>query len=174
MPTVYLGLGSNLGDREGHLADALERLAERVEVREVSPVYESEPAGYHDQPRFLNLVARVDTGLGPAALLEHIHDLERGMGRERVFRDAPRIIDIDILLYDDIRMSTESLTLPHPRMLRREFVLRPLADLDPGLELDAGPVHALLQADDLVGATEPYRPRARLARWTGSRGTDCA
>ncbi len=167
--TAFLALGSNLGDREGHLAGALDRLAERMAVIAVSPVYESEPAGYADQPRFLNLVARVETALDPPALLDAVQAVERRMGRERSFRDAPRIIDIDILLYDDVRMATDALTLPHPRMHRRAFVLRPLADLAAGLRIPGiGSVRDALRMDELEGAATPVTPGPRLAGWVGT------
>jgi len=167
--TAFLALGSNLGDREAELAEALDRLAERMEVVAVSPVYESEPAGYADQPRFLNLVARVETELAPPALLDAVQAVERRMGRERSFRDAPRIIDIDILLYDDVRMTTDALTLPHPRMNRRAFVLRPLADLAPELRIPGiGSVRDALRMDKLEGATTPFTPGPRLAGWVGT------
>ncbi len=135
MPTVYLGLGTNLGDRESNLREALRRLAELVRIEAVSSVYESEPVGFRAQPDFWNLVVRVHTELGPRALLVAIQEIERAMGRRPSFRNAPRVIDIDILLYDDVQLDLPELTIPHPRMLERAFVLVPLAELAPDLEL---------------------------------------
>lgn len=166
MPRAYLGLGSNLGDREAALAEALEHLAEQVAIEEVSPVYESEPAGYLHQPYFLNLVVRIRTDLESTKLLDVVQGVERAMGRERTFRNAPRLIDIDILLYDDVKRAGPGLELPHPRMTDRDFVLRPLADLAPELELAGGTVATLLESATHGRATL-YRPGPDLARWTG-------
>lgn len=167
MATVYVGLGTNLGDREAHLAGALDRLAEaeQVEVAAVSPVYDSEPAGYRDQPRFLNLVARLETELPPETLLERVQGIEAAMGRERTFPNAPRIIDIDLLVYEGETRDGPGLRLPHPRMAKRDFVLRPLVDLAPGLRLPGGTVWSLLGEGGLVGRAERYRPTGELRRW---------
>lgn len=99
----------------------------------MSSVYESEPVGYADQPTFWNMVARLRTVLSPDGLLNTLIEIEEGMGRQRTFRNAPRIIDLDILLYDDVACSDPGLTLPHPRMAERAFVLRPLVELAPDL-----------------------------------------
>lgn len=128
---IYLGLGSNLDDREAQLREALARLPESVRVMAMSGVYETEPVGFTNQPSFLNAVARVETALEPAALLEVCAAVESAMGRQRSFPDAPRTIDIDLLLYGDTVMDGPGLTLPHPRMLDRAFVLAPLAELAP-------------------------------------------
>ncbi|HEX7049181.1 MAG TPA: 2-amino-4-hydroxy-6-hydroxymethyldihydropteridine diphosphokinase [Longimicrobiales bacterium] len=133
MPRVYLGLGTNLGDREAHLREALRRLRAVVAIDAVSSVYQSEPVGYRAQPDFWNLVVRGRTELAPEALLEATRAIERAMGRRPSFRNAPRVIDIDLLFYDDVRMATPSLVLPHPRLIDRAFVLRPLVELDPEL-----------------------------------------
>ncbi|SRR5690606_38135889 len=131
MPTVYLGLGTNLGDREANLRAALRRLREVVRIEAVSSVYESEPVGYRAQPDFWNLVVRAGTRLEPLALLEALRGIERALGREPSFRNAPRVMDIDLLLYDDVQLNLPELILPHPRMLERAFVLKPLAELAP-------------------------------------------
>jgi len=130
---VYLGLGANLGDREANLKKALRLLAARLKVEKVSSFYETEPAGYADQPRFLNAVCQAATDLEPLKLLHFAKDVERKMGRKRTFRNAPRLIDIDILLYDDKVMETPELTTPHPRLVERAFVLVPLAEIAPGI-----------------------------------------
>lgn len=171
MAAAYIGLGANLGDREAHLAEALDRLAERVEVVAVSPVYESGPVGYLDQPKFLNLVARIETELPPEPLLQLAQGVEADMGRVRTFRNAPRIIDIDLLVYEGETRAGPGLELPHPRMTARDFVLRPLADLAPDLRLPGGTVRRLLAAGGLLGRAERHQPGAALARWTDRGGT---
>ncbi len=138
MPKVYLGLGSNLGDREGNIAEALRRLSEGVSIERVSSLYETEPVGYEEQPWFLNAVCEGETELDAEELLRFVKGIEEEMGRKESVRWGPRIIDIDILLYDDIVLETPELTIPHPRLHRRRFVLVPLAELAPEL------VHPLL------------------------------
>jgi len=129
--TAYLGLGSNLGDREGNLRRALERLQERLQVEQVSSLYETEPVGYLEQPRFLNAVCHIDTDLAPLPLLRFLKDIEAGLGRD--FTIIPRPIDLDILFYGQLVLSTPELTIPHPRLAERAFVLVPLAEIAPGL-----------------------------------------
>jgi len=131
MATVFLGLGTNLGDREANLRAALRMLRDVVQIEAVSSVYESEPVGYRPQPDFLNMVVRARTQLEPSALLEAVRGIERALGREPSFRNAPRVMDIDLLLYDDIELDLPELTVPHPRMLERAFVLKPMAELAP-------------------------------------------
>lgn len=133
MATVYLGLGSNIGDRRGHLAHGLRRLDQELGVTRVSSVWETDPVGYEDQPRFLNLAVRVETDEGPRAVLETARAIERERGRERGPRDGPRTLDIDVLLYSDQVVREEGLNVPHPRMHDRSFVLVPLLELDPNL-----------------------------------------
>lgn len=134
--TVYLGLGSNLGDREGHLARAIGWLPPQVAVEALSSLYETEPVGpvgYSAQPRFLNAVLRGRTALSPRELLGFLKSLEARAGREQTFPGGPRTLDLDILLYDDLVMATPHLTIPHPRLTERAFVLIPLAELAPDL-----------------------------------------
>jgi 2-amino-4-hydroxy-6-hydroxymethyldihydropteridine diphosphokinase len=133
VPTAYLCLGSNLGDREGNLARALLLLSERLELQQVSSVYETEPVGYEEQPLFLNLACRISTRLSPRQLMRLIIGIETHMGRVRSFRNAPRSIDIDILFYDDAVLKTRHLTIPHPRLAERAFVLTPLGEIAPDL-----------------------------------------
>jgi 2-amino-4-hydroxy-6-hydroxymethyldihydropteridine diphosphokinase len=126
--TAYVGLGSNLGDREG----AIRRAAELIGAQRLSPILETEPWGYEAQPRFLNAVAEIETGLAARALLDDLLDVERRLGRERVGpRWGPRTIDLDLLLYGDERISEAGLEVPHPRLHERLFVLEPLATLAP-------------------------------------------
>ena len=137
MNTAYLGLGSNLGDRRRHLAGALRRLQAGAGIRiaEVSSVYETKPVGVAGQPIFLNLVARITTTRSAHELLDQCLRVEAGLGRVRRERWGPRTIDIDLLLYGDARINDGRLTVPHPRMRERGFVLAPLAEIAPGLLL---------------------------------------
>lgn len=148
MPLVYIGLGANLGDREATIRTALRRLQdhEEIEVQRVSRLRETDPVGYEDQPQFLNGVARLQTSLEPRELLTVLLDLERDLGRTRHGpRFGPRTIDLDILLYDDRVVDEPGLRVPHPRIAERAFVLEPLAELDPGLDVPGrGRVQALL------------------------------
>ena len=130
---AYLGLGSNLGDREGFLRQALTRLEQAGRVKRLSPVYETAPWGYTEQGPFLNLVAEIEAELAPEELLGTMQRIERELGRERSIRWGPRTIDLDILLYGDLVMDRPELTLPHPCLMERAFVLVPLADLAPDL-----------------------------------------
>jgi 2-amino-4-hydroxy-6-hydroxymethyldihydropteridine diphosphokinase len=133
MATAYLGLGTNLGEREANLREAVRRLAETpgVTVRRVSRFILSAPWGVTDQPEFLNGVAEVETSLGPEELLRALKEIERVMGRQPGPRWGPRLIDLDLLLFDRVRLRTPTLTLPHPEILRREFVWGPLAEIAP-------------------------------------------
>jgi 2-amino-4-hydroxy-6-hydroxymethyldihydropteridine diphosphokinase len=132
--TVYLSLGSNLGDREANLRAAIHALpAAGVKVARVSPVYETEPVDYTAQAWFLNLVVEAETELFPLQLLARTARIERALKRVRTVAKGPRTIDIDILLYGSAEVRTEKLQIPHPRMAERRFVLQPLADLSPDL-----------------------------------------
>jgi 2-amino-4-hydroxy-6-hydroxymethyldihydropteridine diphosphokinase len=129
---AYVGLGSNLGDREA----TIRRAAELIGTRRLSSIRETEPWGYEDQPRFLNAVAEVDTDEGPRALLGRLLAVERELGRTREGpRWGPRTIDLDLLLYGDETVDEPGLTVPHPRLHERLFVLEPLSELDPTLEV---------------------------------------
>jgi len=130
---VYLGLGANLGDRQANLARALKLLGERLHVEQVSPIYETEPAGYAEQPPFLNAICRAQTELGPMQLLSLVKGIEASLGRVPSFPNAPRPIDIDIIFYGDLIMETPDLTIPHPRLEERAFVLIPLLEVAPDL-----------------------------------------
>jgi 2-amino-4-hydroxy-6-hydroxymethyldihydropteridine diphosphokinase len=130
--TVYLGLGSNLGDRQRNLSLAIDFLAERMKVEQLSPVYDTEPVGEKTQPRFLNLAIRVSTRLSASTLLFVAKGIESKLGRVPV--DSPRPIDIDILFYGDQMINDPpQLIVPHPRLAERAFVLVPLADIAPDL-----------------------------------------
>lgn len=158
--TVYLGLGSNLGQRDANLARAIRLLGQpfdpslmgrtqgepfgfaqdrRVELLRVSSIYETAPWGYTEQPPFLNCVVEAETTLPPHLLLQLVQGLEKAMGRKPVFRYGPRLIDVDILLYGSLTTDQPDLQIPHPRMVERAFALIPLA------ELAAAMVHPTLQ-----------------------------
>ncbi len=131
---VYLSAGSNMGDREAHLKGAVESLCkEGVDVVQVSPVYETEPWGISEQAWFLNLVIKAKTEMTPVELLSRLQAIEKACGRLRPYAGAPRTLDLDVLLYDDLVLNEPSLQVPHPRMALRRFVLVPLAQIAPDL-----------------------------------------
>jgi 2-amino-4-hydroxy-6-hydroxymethyldihydropteridine diphosphokinase len=132
---TYLSLGSNIEPRAEHLGQAILRLRELLFDVQVSGIYETEPWGYADQARFLNMVAVGDCSLEPVDLLHQAKQIESGLGRMPTFRYGPRVIDIDILLMNDLQMKTPELVIPHPHLLERAFVLVPLAELAPGLPI---------------------------------------
>jgi 2-amino-4-hydroxy-6-hydroxymethyldihydropteridine diphosphokinase len=132
MTLSYVGLGSNLGDREG----AIRQAAALIGAARLSPLFETEPWGLRDQPPFLNAAAEVDTPLSARSFLDQLLDVERRLGRERIGpRWGPRTIDLDLLVWGDERISEPGLEVPHPLMLERLFVLQPLAALAPDLEI---------------------------------------
>jgi 2-amino-4-hydroxy-6-hydroxymethyldihydropteridine diphosphokinase len=133
MPVVYLGLGTNLGDRADNLRRALRALAPGFHLRAISSPYETAPAYVPDQPHFYNLAARAETTLPPLAALRALKQLETQLGRTAGLRFGPRLIDLDLLFYDALVLETPELTLPHPRLAERAFVLVPLAEIAPDL-----------------------------------------
>ena len=135
MPTAYIALGSNLGDRTKTLAAATDRLGRLGRVEACSSLYETEPVGFHDQPAFLNAVLALETELDPLSLLHSLLAIERELGRDRSqgVPNGPRILDLDLLLMGGTVVATEELTLPHPALVRRRFVLAPLAEIAPQL-----------------------------------------
>jgi 2-amino-4-hydroxy-6-hydroxymethyldihydropteridine diphosphokinase len=137
---VYLALGTNLGDKLANLRSAIKALAPDVDVLSESGVYETEPWGFVDQPAFLNMVVRAQTGHTPVELLQRVKEIETTLGRTPTFRNGPRLIDVDILFYDDLALNAPGLVIPHPRLQERTFVLVPLADVAPDL------VHPVLGA----------------------------
>ena len=149
MSRAYVALGSNLGDRAATIRSALAELAASpgVEVVAVSALAETDPVGYADQPRFLNGAAAVETSLPPRELLELLLEIERRHGRVRegVPAQGPRTLDLDLLLYGEAEIDEPGLRVPHPRLHERAFVLEPLAELDPALEVPGkGTIQALL------------------------------
>jgi 2-amino-4-hydroxy-6-hydroxymethyldihydropteridine diphosphokinase len=151
--TVWLGLGTNLGDRAQNLARALAGLRAHIAVEAVSAIYATDPYGYTEQPEFWNAAVKGLTDLRPDELLAALQQVERDVGRTPTFRMGPRIMDIDILLYDDVVMDVPGLTLPHPGILQRAFVLLPLLDIEPDLRhpVTGGPLGAVAAAVDTGG-----------------------
>ncbi len=156
---MYIALGSNLGDRLENLRAARQALPPAVRVLACSLIYITPPWGILDQPEFLNQAIRVETRLGPQELLQHLKAIEGRLGRKPTRRNGPRLIDLDILLYDDLVLNTPTLTLPHPGLSERAFVLVPLADLAPELlhPVSHLPVRQLLEAVDRTHI-QPYIP----------------
>ena len=138
---VYIGLGSNVGDRKLYIDRALDLLAKTVAIRAVSSIYETDPVGYKIQAPFLNGVAEIQTSISPHDLLKRLKKIETEVGRQPRFRWGPREIDLDILMYGDRIIDTPNLTIPHPEMYRRDFVLIPLREIAKNL------VHPVLQKE---------------------------
>lgn len=128
---VYLGLGSNLGDRRANIQNAIESLKNHVHIEKVSTIIETDPVGGPAQGKFLNAVIKGTTDLSAEELLDTVKTIETTLGRVKTVKDGPRTIDIDILLYNQLNIKTEKLTVPHPRMLERDFVMTPLNEIAP-------------------------------------------
>lgn len=160
MTVAYVGLGANLAEPRRQVQSALEELSHlpRTLVTARSSLYRSAPLGHLEQPDFINAVARLETELEPHALLAALRALEQAHGRERSFRNAPRTLDLDLLLYGDAPVESPTLTVPHPRLHERAFVLAPLAEIDPEARVPGrGSVRALLagcagQSIERIGA----------------------
>jgi len=149
MTRAFVGLGANIGEPRRQLLEALQDLDQlpQTRVTGISSFYRSAPMGHLDQPEFLNAVARLDTALSAAQLLENLQAMEQKQGRERPFPNAPRTLDLDLLLYGSGVVDSPRLTLPHPRMHERAFVLQPLLELDPEISIPGkGRASALLSA----------------------------
>lgn len=146
--TAYIGLGANLGEREAMLREAVRRLESLGRVTAVSSLYETAPVGFLDQPMFLNAVVALETTLEPGPMVQRLLEIEKALGRTRTFRNAPRTLDLDLLLLGDLVLGTPNVTLPHPRLHDRAFVLAPLAEIAPAA------MHPRLQqtAADLLAA----------------------
>ncbi|GIN58017.1 2-amino-4-hydroxy-6-hydroxymethyldihydropteridine diphosphokinase [Lederbergia ruris] len=134
---AFISLGSNIGDRLGYLKQAIQSIKNCAEIRieKLSSIYETEPIGYTDQDQFLNMVIKISTSLSPHQLLKHCLEIEREIGRIREFKWGPRVIDLDILLYNKENVVMKDLQIPHPRMNERAFVLIPLMEIDSSLVL---------------------------------------
>ena len=151
--TIYIALGSNLGDRYVNLDSALASLLPAVNILSSSPVYETPPWGYLRQSSFLNKVVKCETHLTPEELLEYLKAIEKRLGRKPTFLFGPRTIDLDILFYEDLVLETSSLAIPHPRLEERAFVLVPLADLDSEMKhpVSGKSIRELLESVDISG-----------------------
>lgn len=162
---VAVGLGSNLGDRQGYLAQAREALGALPDTRLTveSPLYETPPWGYLEQGAFLNQVVGLGTTLGPESLLDACQTIEKTLGRERPFRNAPRTLDIDLLLYEEVTQQDWRLNLPHPGILERDFVYVPLLDCLRKGDFFAGPYW-----DDWRARLSTIHPWPTLKRWSDS------
>ena len=132
---VYIGFGSNIGDRLKHIQNAIHALSktEGISVKKISSVYKTDPVGYETQGEFLNGVAAIQTSLSPLSLLHTLKHIETAIGRQHRIRWGPREIDLDLLIYGELRLQTEQLVVPHPEMHLRRFVLTPLAEIAPNL-----------------------------------------
>lgn len=152
---VYLGLGTNLGDRVANLNHALELLSDIVRILDHSPIYQTQPWGYLDQPDFLNQVVSAKTGLSPHALLLELKQIEADLGREPTIRYGPRIMDIDILFFGSQVVQQDDLIIPHPQLHERAFVLAPLADIAPEFchPILKMTVETMLSKVDMTGVT---------------------
>jgi len=134
MAIAYIGIGSNLGNRQENCLRAIELLQKKgIIVTKRSSLYETEPWGVKDQPRFINMAVEIDTSLEPKELLKILKNIEKELGREKSSKWGPRIIDLDILLFDDIILNKDNLKIPHPLMHERDFVLRPLCEIAPDI-----------------------------------------
>ena len=131
MNKIYLSLGTNLGDKKDNIEHALQLLTAKVKILKISSYYETEPVGFKDQPWFLNIVIEGETNLLPSELLIFTQSIEHEMKRIKTIINGPRIIDVDILLYEDEKIETENLVIPHPRMKERAFVMVPLSEISP-------------------------------------------
>lgn len=158
---AYVALGSNLGNREQTLRQAVELLSDRagIQVERVSDIYETDPVGYTDQPAFLNMAVAVRTSLEPDDLLSELLDIEQQLGRVRDIRWGPRTVDLDLLLYEQVSMDTQRLTLPHPRMMERAFVMVPLGDV-------LTKTHPLRAAVEQSATTACQDGKEGIKRWT--------
>ncbi len=138
MSKAYLGLGSNIGDSKENIDRAVDMLGshENIELLKMSSYYETEPVGYKEQDWFLNVVLEIDTTLNPHSLLEFCREIEEKLKRKRIIRWGPRIIDVDILLYEGFKSEEEKLTIPHPRMTERAFVMVPLYEIAPRVKIN--------------------------------------
>jgi 2-amino-4-hydroxy-6-hydroxymethyldihydropteridine diphosphokinase len=166
MSEVWLGLGSNLGDKRANIQLALDSISRSCRLLEVSSLYKTEPVGFQDQDWFLNCAARIATEMRPRALLAALQSIEHQLGRTARIKNGPRTIDLDILLYDNLIIEEDGLVIPHPRMHQRLFVLAPLREIAPALR---HPVSGKT-IEELAGS---LRDPERVELYEASRHRDC-
>ena len=154
MNEAFIGIGSNLGEKVQNCNDALAYISDFSKVTSMSSLYESEPAGYTEQPKFVNAVVKIETGLSPHDLLNSLKLIEKRMGRERTFRWGPRIIDLDILFYDDLIIESENLVIPHEELQKRRFVLEPILEIDSDLIHPKYKISVKEILNNLIGSAE--------------------
>jgi 2-amino-4-hydroxy-6-hydroxymethyldihydropteridine diphosphokinase len=167
--TVFVGLGSNLADPQAQVLRAMHELDKLPQVRVIkcSSMYRSAPVGYLEQPDFINAVARLQTTLSPRAMLDELLQLELKFGRTREFINAPRTLDLDVLLYDELQHHEHGLTIPHPQMHLRAFVLQPLLEIAPDCVIPGigGVAGVAQQCMDQQVERLPYAPTCGLKGW---------
>jgi len=166
MATVYIGLGSNLGDREAFINQAVEMLSRKIQILSLSSLYETAPLGFAEQPLFLNAVVKADTVLSPQELLNLTQRIEKRLGRRRIQPWGPRTVDLDLLLYDALVLKQPNLIIPHPRLHQRAFALMPLCEIEPLLlhPVLKKPVCLLLQENCQQQSVRLFGP---LKDWGG-------
>ncbi len=145
MNRIYLGLGSNIGDTRENLDKAVELIKDKVKVLSQSSYYETEPVGYKDQDWFLNVVIEGETNLSPEELLKFTQSIESELKRVKTIRFGPRVIDVDILLYEQLKLDTKDLIIPHPRMSERAFVMVPLYEIAPNIVIDGRKIKDIVE-----------------------------
>ncbi|SDK68026.1 2-amino-4-hydroxy-6-hydroxymethyldihydropteridine diphosphokinase [Natronincola ferrireducens] len=153
MAKVYLGLGSNIGDKKQHIDQAIEMLKQHksIIITKVSSYYETDPVGYTEQDTFLNAVVEIYTTLSPHHLLGYCNGIEEILKRKRIIRWGPRTIDVDLLLYEDFIAEDDKLTLPHPRMKERVFVMIPLYEIAPNVEINGMEIEQIIKNLEVQG-----------------------
>jgi len=153
MHRVFLSLGSNMGQKVDYLDNAVDIIKKNEFIHnvKVSSVYQTDPVGYLDQDVFVNIAVLLETTLEPYDLLRVCQDVEQALNRERLIRWGPRTIDVDIILYDDLTLDDEELTIPHPRMHERAFVLVPICELDSELVIQSQKIQTLIETVDVSG-----------------------
>lgn len=159
MAKAFLSIGTNIGERLDNLNNAVSGLAaiEQIKIVKVSSVYETDAVGFEDQAAFLNIVVEIETSFAPEELLDFCLELELELGRVRLFKWGPRLIDIDILLYEDVKLDTEKLKIPHPYMKERAFVMIPLIEISPD--------KANIQVNQVVLAEQGVRKSKKQVNW---------
>lgn len=156
---IYISLGTNIGNRQQNLETALHEIAAFSTITKKSSIYETEPVGYKPQPDFLNMVIEIDSELTPSELIIKLCEIEHKMGRVKEIQNGPRIIDLDILLYNDSVINHPDLIVPHPRLVERQFILRPLLEIAPNI------IHPILN-QDIETLSKILPTTSKVTLWT--------